>query len=236
MRGAAALLLLLLLFAPLHANVIAPTVYEQKDLGDPIFLHDFTYSLSADCTAATISIIVMDDHNVPVEGAYTYLKYVDFSSPLLAQGPTDREGFILDKLPGSSTLMRGLFILVIEKKGFRNKEVHFDISGCYSNKTAVQPAPPAAKPPANNTTSGQQPGNFSTQPSNITIPPPANMTNMSGTNQSGNASAPLPETLTKACPFVLLAVLVIAIIAIFKSIKRGKGQAYRGRMKRRGLV
>lgn len=233
MRGMAALLLLLLL-PLLHANVVAPTIYEQEDLGDGTVLSDFTYSLSVDCTAATISIIVMDSHNTPVEGADTYLKYVDFSSPLIAQGQTDREGFRLDKLPGSSLLMRGLFILVIEKKGFRNKEVHFDISGCYSNKTTTQP-PPAAKPPANNTTTAP-PAN-SSPPFNYTSLPAANTTNMSGTNQSGNASAALPESVSKACPFALLAIaLIISAIAIFKFIKRGKGREYTGRMKHGGFA
>ncbi len=220
---AKALALLLALFFPLlHASVIAPTVYEQKDLGDPVFLQDFTYSLSADCTAATISIIVMDGHNKPVEGAYTYLKYVDFSSPLIAQGPTDREGFRLDKLPGSPMFMRGLFILVIEKKGFRNKEIHFDISGCYSNGTAL-PKPPAAKPPANNTTTAP-PANIS-PPFNYTTPPENATGDQGNATGTGNASGNPAGAIPKACLPAFLMALSITIIMVFKYLKRGKAHA-----------
>jgi hypothetical protein len=219
---AKALALLLALFLPLlHANVvIAPTVYEQDDFGDPVLLQDFTYSLSVDCTAATISVIAMDEKNKPVEGAYTYLKYIDFSSPLISKGPTDREGFVLHKLPGSTKLMRGLFVLVMEKNGFRGKEVHFDISGCYSNGT-IQP-----KPPANNTTTAP--------PANI--PPPFNYTplptgaNNTTGNQSG-APAAGAEPTPEACLPVFLVALSIAIIMIFRHLRRGDGRAPRRWMK-----
>jgi hypothetical protein len=222
---AKALALLLALFLPLlHANVIAPTVYEQDDFGDPVFLQDFTYSLSADCTAATISVIAMDGHNKPVQGAYTYLKYVDFSTPLISQGPTDREGFVLHKLPGSTKLMRGLFVLVIEKTGFRGKEVHFDISGCYSNGTA-QPKPPPAKPPANNTTT-VRPANIS-PPFNYTPPAAENTTG----NQS-NASGTGAENAAGMCLPAFLIALSITIIMVFKYLKRGNGHAPRRWMKR----
>ncbi|MDD5340303.1 MAG: hypothetical protein PHV13_03565 [Candidatus ainarchaeum sp.] len=212
------LALLLALFLPLlHANVvIPPTVYEQDDFGDPVLLQDFTYSLSVDCTAATISVIAMDEQNKPVEGAYTYLKYIDFSSPLISKGPTDREGFVLHKLPGSTKLMRGLFVLVMEKNGFRGKEVHFDISGCYSNGT-VQPKPPAAKPPANNTTTAPP----------ADVPPPFNYTplptgaNNTTGNQSG-APGTGAENASGMCLPAFLIALSMAMVVIFKFLKRGK--------------
>ncbi len=201
------LALFLLPFGPVHANVIAPTIYEQDDLGDPVLLQDFTYSLSVDCTAATISIIAMDGHNRPVEGVYTYLKYVDFSTPLMAQGVTDRNGFVLHKLPGSTRLMRGLFVLVMEKKGFRNKEIHFDISGCYSNETTAKPKPPAnGTAPANNTNATKPPANGS-QPFNYTGPPADNATG----NQS-NASGTGAETAPKTCLPALLPVMLALLL------------------------
>jgi hypothetical protein len=181
------LLFLLIIFPrPAIAATIAPTVYEQDDLGDPVLLKDFTYSLSVDCAAAVINVIVMDGHNKPVESAYTYLKYIDFSTPLISKGPTDREGFVLHKLPGSTTLMRGLFILVIEKAGFRSKEIHFDISGCYGPPR--QPKPPAAKPPSGNSASGN---NSTRINSSNGSGPQENTTSQSQSNatDSTNASA-----------------------------------------------
>lgn len=155
-----------------------------------------------DCTAATISVIAMDGHNRPVEGVYTYLKYVDFSTPLIAQGVTDKDGFILHKLPGSTLFMRGLFVLVLEKRGFRNKEIHFDISGCYSNGTTVQPPPRPAGAQANNTTANNRPANSSPPANNSGGPQPFNYTHSPADNATANqsnASGTGAETAPKAC-------------------------------------
>lgn len=204
MHGKASLVLLLVLFfTTLHANVVAPTIHEQADLGDDTMLKDFTYSIGVDCTASAIRLTVLDDKNKPVGGASTYLKYVDFSTPLIDQGTTDQNGFILEKLPGSPTLMRGLFILVLEKSGFRDKEIHFDISGCYTNTTAKPPV----KPPANNT---NPPANST--PGNYTRPP----ANASGTNQSGNATGNPTGTPASTCPLALL----VPLLTLFKCVKR----------------
>lgn len=126
------LLLAIVLFSVCSAARVAPIIYEQDDLGDPIF-DEFVYSISTDCEAATIRVVVMDEQYLPVEGAGTFLKYVDFSSPLLSTGESGADGRVLHQLPGNTSLMRGLFILVIEKNGFRSKEVHFDISPCYTD-------------------------------------------------------------------------------------------------------
>lgn len=170
-----------------NAVTIGPRIYEQKDMGDPM-LEDFTYSLSVDCTAAAINLIVMDDNTARVQDANAYLKYIDFSSPLIANGETDKDGFVVLKLPGDVKLMRGLFILVIEKKGFRNKEIHFDITGCLTNTSWIPPAvpvtpkpnytynPPPSYPP-NQNTSGNHTGNGNQS---------------GGGNQSANATASGP--------------------------------------------
>lgn len=208
-------LAVLLLLTPLaHAIVIGPTVYEQDDLGDPVFLQDFTYSLSADCTAATITSVAMDGKNRPVEGARTYLKYVDFATPLISQGPTDREGVKLHKLPGSPLLMRGMFVLVMEKEGFRSKEIHFDISGCYSNGTTKAAGP---KPAAGNGTANgsRQEVNATWLPANGTH----NATNETGNQSAGNreraAPAGLLEGPAAAAALLGFVALGFALISIF---------------------
>ncbi|MBU0527481.1 hypothetical protein KKE92_03310 [Candidatus Micrarchaeota archaeon] len=115
------------------AAVVAPTIYEQRDLGTPS-LEEFTYSISVDCTSASINLYVLDEEYKQVEDANTYLKYIDFAQPLISSGETDKAGYILHKLPGNVKLMRGFFILVIQKNGFRNKEIHFDIGRCYNDE------------------------------------------------------------------------------------------------------
>jgi hypothetical protein len=143
----------LLLLSLSSAIIIGPRVYEQKDFGDPS-LDDFTYSLSVDCEAAEIKILVMDESYTPLEKVNTYLKYIDFASPLVASNATGKDGFSVLTLPGNVSLMRGLFILVLEKNDSRNKEVHFDILGCLTNQTYIPPPPPAkpAPPPTKNYT------------------------------------------------------------------------------------
>jgi hypothetical protein len=163
-----ALLMLFLVFGISSALVTGPKIYEQDDLGDPMF-SEFTYSISVDCTASSITIIVMNESLTRVQGANAYLKYIDFSTPLMGTGVSDKDGLILLKLPGNIKLMRGLFILVMEKKGYRSKEVHFDVSPCFTNGTNPTPPP---KPPAN-----------SSNDTNNTQPPPSNGT-QNGTNQT----------------------------------------------------
>jgi hypothetical protein len=211
---AAVVLLMLLFFTPLHANVVAPTIYEQADMGDDIHLTQFTYAISVDCSLSAISVVVMDNHNNPVEGAHTYLKYVDFSTPLIAQGTTDSKGFILEKLPGSTQIMRGLFILVIEKTGFLNKEVHFDISGCYSNASATPP--PATKPPANSTMPNKTQNNgTAAQPFNYSSAPPANASGAADNATASRASGlSLNATGVAVLGVVALGLAVVSIMVL----------------------
>ncbi|MEM5814756.1 MAG: hypothetical protein QXD77_02980 [Candidatus Aenigmatarchaeota archaeon] len=193
MQYGKALLLILLLSAAAHALIVGPFIYEQKDLGDPMS-SEFLYSMSVDCTEATISLMVMDESYMPVEGASTYLKYIDYSSPVIDSGRTGRDGMIIFDLPGNTSLMRGLFILVVEKKGFRSKEVHFDISGCYSNKSWRLPPP---SPPANNNTNGSSVGQNET---NATLPQ-QNFTNSGNATNNTNAtgSGEAEPNGTEAC-------------------------------------
>lgn len=200
----AALLLLLCSFC--IAGTVGPRIYEQDDFGDPMFA-EFTYSISADCNASTISLIVMDENLTPVKGANAYLKYVDFSTPLIANVVTDKDGYGIMRLPGNVKLMRGLFILVVEKKGFRSKEVHFDLSPCLGAPSI--PQKPAQKPP---------PGNASQ--TNISAPPinnssqalPAqNLTN--ATNQSEGGQEPGTQT-----PPPCLFAPAVALLIFFKQM------------------
>jgi len=171
-------LFLLALALAAHAVVVGPKVYEQKDLGD-ISLNEFIYSLSADCTAATVSVTVMNETGKPLRDVHTYLNYVEFSSQLMSTAETDQEGVALHKLPGNVQLMRGLFTLVMEKYRYRNKEIHFDLSPCFASSQKQNTTPPAPKP--QNTTPTTPPKNNTTPK-----PPTQNQTN-NGSGGQGNA-------------------------------------------------
>jgi len=171
------MLITLLLASVSFASIVGPRILEQDDNGD-ISLKTFMYSLSADCNASTINLTVMDASLKPVQDARALLKYVDFSTPTIGNVMSDKDGYVLLKLPGNVQLMRGLFVLVIEKHGYRNKEVHFDLAPCYPGYK-----PPAPKPAVSpNITNQTKP----TEPKNQTIPPKNNSLPKNETNKTGN--------------------------------------------------
>jgi hypothetical protein len=188
------LLFIIALTLTAHANVVGPKVYEQKDMGD-ISLNQFIYSLSADCTAATVSVTVMNETAKPLRGVHTYLNYVEFSSQLMATAETDQDGVALLKLPGNVKLMHGLFTLVLEKYGYKNKEIHFDLSPCF----AAAPKQNTTQPAKNSTQTQNQ---TQTPAQNTTTKPPAqnNNTGAQGNPQknsstgSGNATQNTSKT------------------------------------------
>jgi hypothetical protein len=205
---AAVLLLAVLFFTPVHAIVVAPTIYDQVDVDYGTAMEYFTYSMSVDCTAGTISITALDGSGKPVEGAQTYLQYVDVYSSLIAAGRTDGNGFILDKLPGSAERMHGIFTLTLEKSGFYDKDVDFDISGCYSNETAVT----ATEPTVGENTSAQQPG--------ITVPALTTTNTTDDGNVTGLAAQPGAGAGMDFGETALLVMLAVAIIGIWAFYKR----------------
>lgn len=172
---------IILILSVTSAAVIGPQVYEQRDFGD-ISLDEFTYSISVDCDAATIRAIVMNESIEAVEGANTYLKYIDYASPLISSESTGKDGRVVHQLPGNVSLMRGLFILIIEKDGYRTKEMHFDILVCLTNQSYVppRPEPPPQQPPPENVT------NDSAVPP---VPPNITETNITESEEANDTNA-----------------------------------------------
>ncbi|MEW6722104.1 MAG: hypothetical protein AB1324_02495 [Candidatus Micrarchaeota archaeon] len=209
-----AIALLFLAFAS-SAIIVGPPIYEQDDFGD-ISWSEFTYSISADCTAGTITLIVMNESNKPVKDANTYLKYIDFSQPLLSNVVSDKDGYTLHKLPGNVQLMRGLFIFVIEKSGYRTKEIHFDLYPCFHNGSMPPPKPVPKPPPSQNGYEVQVP-----PPKNNTTTAPPPVLNVSGnmTNGSGTEEPPAPES---ACP----SLFALGALAAFSFIMAGRDRTH----------
>jgi len=158
-------LLLLLLILSVAAAVETPlTIYEQRSLG-VVYEEDFDdMAITMDCDESVITIHIRSDGK-PITGAVARLIYVDYSVPLLAAGPTDVEGRFVYKLVGERDFMTGLFLVVVEKEGYKNKEAHFDIHKCIIEAEEVEiieeipeteeppvtpppPKPPEEKPPA----------------------------------------------------------------------------------------
>lgn len=129
------------------ASSIAPTIHEQRNMGFYKF-PELLYVLSVDCDSAVVNLTVIDANFTGISEVGTHIKYVDYSTPLISSERTGEDGFVEHQLPGNTSLMRGMFILVIEKKGYRSREIHFDISRCYSPEPELQPEEPVEQEPA----------------------------------------------------------------------------------------
>ncbi len=116
-------------------------IYEQRDLGVE-YENDFdNLYITMDCETNDM-IIYVRDNGAPVTGAVVRLIYVDYSVPLLASGPTTSDGRFTYKLIGERDFMTGLFLAVVEKEGYKNKEAHFDIMRCIEYEEEIPPPPP----------------------------------------------------------------------------------------------
>ncbi|MBU0532789.1 hypothetical protein KKB44_04840 [Candidatus Micrarchaeota archaeon] len=179
-----------LFIVSLASAILGPQIYEQKNLGYYAY-PEFLYSLGVDCDNGEVHLNVMDTNMSGVEGTKTYLQYIDFASPLLSSASTGEDGFVKHKLPGNVTFMRGLFMLRIEKNGYRSKEIHFDILCCLANESWIAPI-------ANNTKQ--------------TIPSPQEpplIQNPVLSNNSTNQTESEEETAPELCIPALLPLLIL---------------------------
>ncbi|MFH1784874.1 MAG: hypothetical protein ABH842_00450 [Candidatus Micrarchaeota archaeon] len=132
------ILIFFIIFLSLSSSVfVAVRVWDQDDLGDIIF-EQFTYSIAVDCEKAQLYLIVMNGTNLPVENATTYLQYLENSNQIISRITTPKNGTALHQLPGNTSYMRSRWNLLIEKNGYRNKAVQFDLAPCYSNWTPAE--------------------------------------------------------------------------------------------------
>lgn len=111
-------------------------IFEQRSLGVEYYEEFDDVRITMDCDENIITIYILSEGK-PVTGAVARLIYVDYSVPLLAAGPTDVGGRFTYKLVGERDFMTGLFLVVIEKEGYKNKEAHFDIHRCITEVEKV---------------------------------------------------------------------------------------------------
>lgn len=131
------LVLILFLLSVCVAVETPMKIFEQRDFG-PSYEEQFdNLYVTMDCDAEVIYIYVSDD-DAPVTGAVVRVLYIDYSTPLLASGPTDANGRLSYKIVGEEDFMTGLFLVVVEKEGYNNKEAHFDISICIAEEEITE--------------------------------------------------------------------------------------------------
>ena len=212
----------IVLFLFLFAALVFPynitiTPFEYKDLGN-LSLPAMNATIMMDCDGKAI-ISRVTYNGDPVSGAFTMLKYVQYDNPLISSGTTDSSGYVTHKLTGNISFMTGIFVLVMEKSGFRNREAHFLIDECFAPPPPPPPPPPQNITPPQNVTPPPQQNNTPPAPpsppppSNVTLPiaPPLNITQNATGNQTGASTG---ASSIPFCPislgFVLLAVMAIS--------------------------
>lgn len=170
------LFLFLFLFSlsfAIYPGNITITPFESKDFGNE-GLPAFDVTVTADCLAVEINQYT-SSQGTPVSGAMGYLKQVQYTIPLISSGSTDSSGYLTHQLPGNISFYTGLFTLTVEKSGYRKKELHFDVSGCFVNVTP--PTPPNITPPSPpNITPPAPPPNITPPSPSPNITQPANVT------------------------------------------------------------
>ena len=165
-----------------------------------------------DCEEKDLRVAVLgEDSEGPISGASAYLFYTDYEYQLLATGTSDADGNAAITVPGSIDYLTALFILRVDKSGYRTKEVEFAYEKCFQD-------PPPAEPPAEEPPETEEPpiaelpeedvGDISPPPAEETpedeTPPAENMT----PPEEGDV-APVPE----ACPLGL-AILSLLFIKV----------------------
>ena len=137
-----------------NAKIIAPKIYAQNDMGD-YTLKQMTYAITVDCDQKLINLTSMDEHIKILPNVSYYVQYIDYSNPLIASNKTNLNGLGIVNLPGETKFLRGLFVLFMQKSGYKNKEIDFAINGCYSNVVDPQLDEELARIAANKNTTNR---------------------------------------------------------------------------------
>ncbi len=221
LRPAFLLLLLVALSFAYPSGDIVLTPFEHMDMGNTSQPKFDGLVLKMDCNAGTLKIYALSG-NSPVEGATSLLKSTNYEQPLIGSGTTDSNGYVAQHIPGNLSFFTGFFVLTVEKPGYEEREVHFDINGCFgkpSGPTVYLPVtvqPPATK----NVTPPGVPANASqlnATPGNATGNPAGNATvNQTATgNQTGTAGA-MPAIPSCPLPLALFAALGVCWVRVLK--------------------
>jgi hypothetical protein len=206
-------LFLILILALGFAITVRPDFRDSRDRGSES-LEALNVGLSVDCDTKALSVDVEgNESGNAIAGASVYLFYTDYEYQLIASGATGSDGIARINVLGTRDYLTKLYILRVEKPGYRSKEIEFTYEKCFQE----QPAP---EPPANNTTPSQPPEGNTTPPANDTPPsngtgplePPQTPGNGSEPPQTPPATPP-PASPSSACPLGLLVLAALLISA-----------------------
>jgi hypothetical protein len=177
-------LMVLLALGLAAAFSVRPEYRGVQDTGSGSISMDV--GIMIDCDTNSLAVTVKsNDTGEPIPDASTYLFYTNYGYQALSSGKTNDAGVAAIPVTGKRDYLTSLFVLRVDKQGFRSREIEFTFKKCFE-----------APPQGNGETPGH--GNQTTPPSqNITLNVSVNQTLPA--NQTGNVTAnatvpkPLPQ-------------------------------------------
>jgi hypothetical protein len=209
---------LLLLLGVSFAQVVEADIVEEKDSGAES-LPALEAALWVDCESGNATL-TLGSNGSRVEGATVFLFRTDSAYKLLARSSTDKEGVSTVRPPGKISYLNDLYVLRIEKSGFRTKEAEFTFWNCedvvreYSEYSRPEEKP---EPPAASKETAPVAGNESTSAKENTVPKP-----------SGQTPEPLPlPDAAESVPSSTCIALPGLLLAAFGYLAQGSGKSIR---------
>lgn len=123
-------ILILLVLAASHAAMVNADLKGEQDTGG-IYLPTMRATLIADCGNSTIIAFLSDNESgKAVSGATMFVFRTDSGYRILNRSQTDAEGRGDLRIPGKMAYLNDLYVLRLEKNGYRSKEVQFTFWNC----------------------------------------------------------------------------------------------------------
>lgn len=211
-----AILFILLLAAASWASMVKPVQFDTHDTGSES-LPTLDVDMTIDCDSKDLFVSVSHGED-PIEGASAVLFYTDYSyQPLPGGGNTDSAGSVTLSVPGTIDFLTALFILRVDKSGYRSREIEFAYEKCFEEPPAEPPPEPELYENESGAETNPEPPGNENPPANVTPPeevkPPSNVSpQMNDTTPEENP----PETTETggACPvgIVLISLLCARVM------------------------
>jgi len=111
---------------------VVPHFIDVQDTGSES-LPSLDVGISLDCDSKNVTVTVLsDDDGTPVAGADARLFYTDYTyQPLPNPGKTDSKGMAGLPVPGTLKFLNAMFVLRVDKQGFKSREIEFAYEYCF---------------------------------------------------------------------------------------------------------
>ncbi|MFZ5500511.1 MAG: hypothetical protein ACOY58_01170 [Candidatus Micrarchaeota archaeon] len=120
---------------------------DVKDTGNEN-LEPLSVAIFIDCDMKNITAEIKgQESEEPIAGASAYLFYTDYEYQLIATGNSDPYGMARIDVLGNRDYLTALFILRIDKSGYRSREIEFSYQNCFEPPPETEAPPPGEEEP-----------------------------------------------------------------------------------------